>query len=106
MQFNFNLKTAYVKVVTDFRPDLVCFVAGADPYKEDQLGGLSLTMQGLEARDRLVFETALRAGTPVMVALAGGYALDTDDTVTIHCNTCRQARDVLQAAGGFTRRTH
>ncbi len=101
-----KLKTAYVKVVTDFRPDLVCFVAGADPYKEDQLGGLSLTMQGLEARDRLVFETALRAGTPVMVALAGGYALDTDDTVTIHCNTCRQARDVLQAAGGFTRRTH
>ena len=100
-----KLKTAYAKVVTDFRPDLVCFVAGADPYKEDQLGGLSLTMQGLEARDRLVFETAVRAGTPVMVALAGGYALDTDDTVTIHCNTCRQGRDVLQAAGGFTRRT-
>ena len=98
-----KLKTAYAKVVTDFGPDLVCFVAGADPYKEDQLGGLSLTMQGLEARDHLVFETALRAGTPVMVTLAGGYASDTDDTVTIHCNTCRQARDVRQAAG-FIRR--
>ena len=98
-----KLSTAYGKAVEDFRPDLVCFIAGADPYKEDQLGGLTLTMAGLEARDRVVFGKALGPGIPVAVALAGGYAMDTDDTVAIHCNTCRQARDVLGAVG-FSRR--
>jgi acetoin utilization deacetylase AcuC-like enzyme len=97
-----KLGVAYSKAVVDYAPDLVCFAAGADPYKEDQLGGLSLTMKGLEQRDRLIFEEALRMGIPVAVALAGGYAMDTDDTVTIHCNTCKQAR---AAATGFTRRT-
>lgn len=107
-----KLGVAYSKAVVDYAPDLVCFVAGADPYKEDQLGGLSLTMKGLEQRDRLIFERALGAGIPVAVALAGGYAMDTDDTVTIHCNTCKQARAALAScspsstatASGFTRR--
>jgi acetoin utilization deacetylase AcuC-like enzyme len=93
-----KLQIAYEKAVADFRPELICFLAGADPYKEDQLGGLSLTIAGLIARDRLVFETALAAGIPVMVTLAGGYAMDTDDTVTIHCNTCLEARDTLANA--------
>jgi acetoin utilization deacetylase AcuC-like enzyme len=99
-----KLSVAYGKAVDDYRPDLVCFLAGADPYAEDQLGGLRLTLAGLAARDRLVFEKALGAGLPVVVALAGGYAMDTDDTVTIHCNTCRQGRDALRAAG-FRQRT-
>ena len=94
-----KLRVAYGKAVADFRPDLICFLAGADPFKEDQLGGLSLTIAGLAARDRLVFDTALAAGAPVMVTLAGGYAIDTEDTVTIHCNTCREALESL------TRRT-
>jgi len=89
-----KLGEGYRRAIDEFRPDLVCFVAGADPYEEDQLGGLSLTMDGLAARDRLVFE----AGIPVVVTLAGGYAANTDDTVAIHCNTVRQARS-------FTRRT-
>jgi acetoin utilization deacetylase AcuC-like enzyme len=70
--------------------------AGADPYREDQLGGLALTIDGLKRRDQLVFETALADSVPVAVVLAGGYARDTNDTVTIHCNTAKAACDALQ----------
>ena len=68
---------------------------GADPYQQDQLGGLALTMEGLRARDALVFEVAKSHGTPVAVVLAGGYARNVEDTVTIHCNTAKAARDAL-----------
>jgi acetoin utilization deacetylase AcuC-like enzyme len=84
-----------LKVALSFVPDLLIYVAGADPYREDQLGGLTLTIEGLKSRDRLVFETALAQSVPVAVVLAGGYARDTNDTVTIHCNTAKAARDVL-----------
>jgi acetoin utilization deacetylase AcuC-like enzyme len=77
------------------RPDLICYLAGADPYCEDQLGGLSLTMEGLKARDSLVFQIAKAEGIPVMVTLAGGYAMKLEDTVTIHCNTVVAARQVF-----------
>jgi acetoin utilization deacetylase AcuC-like enzyme len=85
-----------LKVAMSFAPDMLLYVAGADPYREDQLGGLALTIGGLKRRDRLVFETALAQSVPVAVVLAGGYALDTEDTVTIHCNTARAAREALQ----------
>lgn len=78
-----------------FAPHLIVYVAGADPYREDQLGGLKLTMQGLKQRDRLVFETALEKRVPLAVTLAGGYARDTADTVAIHCNTVREAAAAL-----------
>jgi acetoin utilization deacetylase AcuC-like enzyme len=83
-----------------FRPDLIIYVAGADPYGEDQLGGLSLTFQGLKERDRLVIGTALRAGIPVACVLAGGYATNVEDTITIHANTAAVARDMLLATPG------
>jgi len=85
-----------LKVAMSFAPHLVFYVAGADPYRQDQLGGLALTIEGLKRRDQLVFETALAASVPVAVVLAGGYARDTNDTVTIHCNTVKAARDALQ----------
>jgi acetoin utilization deacetylase AcuC-like enzyme len=88
------LERALERAIGESRPDLVMYVAGADPYREDQLGGLALTLDGLEARDRMVFEMGLRAA-PVVVTLAGGYASNTNDTVTIHCNTARAARRVL-----------
>jgi acetoin utilization deacetylase AcuC-like enzyme len=78
-----------------FEPHLIVYLAGADPYREDQLGGLKLTMEGLKHRDHLVFETALHKNVPLAVTLAGGYARDTADTVTIHCNTVKEARDAL-----------
>jgi len=78
------------------RPDLVFYLAGADPYKADQLGGLGLTLAGLKTRDELVFEGARSAGAAIAACLAGGYAIRTDDTVEIHCNTVRVARAVME----------
>jgi acetoin utilization deacetylase AcuC-like enzyme len=78
-----------------FAPELICYLAGADPYKEDQLGGLSLTIAGLKQRDLLVFQTAKAAGIPVMVTFAGGYAMKLEDTITIHCNTVLAAKEVF-----------
>ncbi len=81
--------------LSKFKPDLICYVAGADPYREDQLGGLSMTIEGLKERDALVFRTAKAGGIPVMVTLAGGYALKLEDTITIHCNTVVAAKEVF-----------
>jgi acetoin utilization deacetylase AcuC-like enzyme len=81
-----------------FSPDLICYIAGADPYREDQLGGLELTILGLKQRDKLVFEVAKTRGIPVMVTYAGGYAHDVQDTVTIHVNTVLAAKEVWSKA--------
>jgi len=94
-----RLSAAYRFPVSGFHPDLVVYVAGADPYREDQLGGLSLTLEGLQRRDRLVIETALREGSPVAIVLAGGYAIQVEDTVTIHANTAKVAKETLEAVG-------
>jgi acetoin utilization deacetylase AcuC-like enzyme len=80
-----------------FEPELLCYVAGADPYREDQLGGLALTIEGLKQRDELVFRVAKARGIPVMVTLAGGYAQNIEDTISIHCNTVVAAREVFAA---------
>lgn len=69
------------------RPELVIFVAGADPFEGDRLGGLRLTKAGLAERDRLVVETVRAAGVPLALTLAGGYAIDVNDTVDIHVAT-------------------
>jgi acetoin utilization deacetylase AcuC-like enzyme len=74
---------------------LWCYVAGADPYGQDQLGGLGLTIDGLRRRDQLVFGHALSRSIPIMVTLAGGYARRVEDTVTIHANTVRALQEVL-----------
>jgi acetoin utilization deacetylase AcuC-like enzyme len=81
-----------------FEPELICYIAGADPYREDQLGGLSLTIDGLKQRDALLFRVARARGIPVMVTYAGGYANNVEDTVTIHCNTVIAAKEVFTAA--------
>ena len=77
-----------------FMPDLLCYIAGADPYCEDQLGGLALTIAGLKRRDELVFQVARARGIPVMVTYAGGYAHNVQDTVMIHVNTILAAKEV------------
>jgi acetoin utilization deacetylase AcuC-like enzyme len=89
------LEKHLVQALHDFHPDLLFYVGGADPYREDQLGGLALTIEGLARRDALVFEHAHRHGVPVAVALAGGYARRVEDTVTIHVNTILAARDLV-----------
>jgi acetoin utilization deacetylase AcuC-like enzyme len=83
----------------EFSPQLLFYVAGADPYREDQLGGLALTMEGLGHRDALVFEYARRNQVPVAVTLAGGYARQVKDTVRIHVNTIVAASHAAQQPG-------
>jgi acetoin utilization deacetylase AcuC-like enzyme len=80
----------------DFAPQILFYVAGADPYREDQLGGLALTMDGLARRDALVFDYARRNKVPVAITLAGGYARRVEDTVQIHVNTILAAREAAQ----------
>jgi acetoin utilization deacetylase AcuC-like enzyme len=81
----------------EFRPEILFYVGGADPFCEDQLGGLMLTKKGLMTRDRRVFEEARRRGIPVATALAGGYARRVEDTIRIHVNTIVAAREVALA---------
>jgi acetoin utilization deacetylase AcuC-like enzyme len=89
------LDNALSSGLRQFSPDLICYIAGADPYREDQLGGLNLTIDGLKHRDRLVFEVAKARGIPAMATFAGGYARRIEDTVTIHCNTIIAAKEVF-----------
>ena len=90
-----QLREAYNPAVAEFRPDVLFYVAGADPFMEDQLGGLLLTLDGLARRDRLVMGNALTEGVPVCVTLAGGYSFNVQDTVTIHANTVKAAAELL-----------
>lgn len=78
-----------------FRPQLLVYVAGADPYHDDQEGGLGLTFEGLQRRDQIVFQEAKRRRVPVVVVLAGGYARKTADTVAIHVSTIRSGLEVI-----------
>jgi acetoin utilization deacetylase AcuC-like enzyme len=77
-----------------FQPELVFYVGGADPYREDQLGGLKLSLDGLRRRDELVFRMAREWKAPVAITFAGGYARNVEDTVQIHVNTVLAARDI------------
>jgi len=89
-QYQAALERALVEVAR-FAPDLVIYLAGADPYQHDRLGGLRLTKDALRARDRSVFDWCRRANVPVATLLAGGYAYDTADTVDIHVGTVEEA---------------
>ncbi len=89
------LEKNLIQALEHFHPDLLFYVGGADPYCEDQLGGLALTVDGLARRDRLVYEHARRRGIPVAITLAGGYARRIADTVRIHVNTILAARDTF-----------
>jgi acetoin utilization deacetylase AcuC-like enzyme len=80
------------------RPDVVFYLAGADPYEGDRLGRLKLTVDGLRHRDRFVFDGCRDRGLPVVVAMSGGYAPDVDAIVTIHANTIREAVACQRAA--------
>ena len=90
------LDNALSSGLRQFDPELICYVAGADPFREDQLGGLSLSIDGLKQRDELVFRAARARNIPVMTTYAGGYAVRVEDTVTIHCNTVIAAAEVYK----------
>lgn len=88
-----ELERGLDKSLAGFSPQFLFYIAGADPYHDDQLGGLGLTVEGLERRDRLVFEKAQAKKIPVAITLAGGYARRVEDTVLIHTNTIRMAKE-------------
>ncbi len=88
-----ELEKGLERALGEFHPDLISYVAGADPYRDDQLGGLRVSLEGLERRDRLVFEKARSKKIPIAVTLAGGYARRVEDTIQIHTNTIRVAKE-------------
>src|SRR5262245_28060737 len=84
-------------VLDGHRPDVVFYLAGADPYEGDRLGRLKLTVDGLRARDRMVFDACRALDVPAVVVMSGGYASDVDAIVTIHTNTIREAVHACQS---------
>lgn len=84
-----SLKSQIPRVYEEFNPDVVFYLAGADPYEKDQLGGLKMSLEGLKERDRAVIQGALRLKIPVIILFAGGYAYDVMDTVAVHLNTIK-----------------
>ena len=85
-----KLANALPKVMRS-RPELIFYLAGADPFQQDRLGGLALTLDGLRRRDRLVLDAAAATGIPVAIVLAGGYAVRVEDTISAHVNTVVEA---------------
>lgn len=88
------LRTHFPDLYTQYKPDIVFYLAGADPYEKDQLGGLKLTQEGLMERDRIVLKEAKNLGIPAVILLAGGYAYQVQDTVDIHLNTIKTAQKI------------
>ena len=86
-------------LVFESSPELIVYVAGADPFRSDRLGGLAMTFAGLRARDRMVFSAVRDRHLPVVVVLAGGYAVDVEDTVAVHvatveeCQKCQECQN-------------
>ncbi|MGI8883795.1 MAG: histone deacetylase family protein [Pyrinomonadaceae bacterium] len=76
-------------------PDIIFYLGGADPYENDKLGRLGLSIEGLLRRDETVLEFAKEHHTPIVTTMSGGYALDINDTVEIHCNTIRAVKKVF-----------
>lgn len=76
-------------------PDLIFYLAGADPYENDKLGRLGVTIEGLRRRDEMVLEFARSRSVPIVTTMSGGYAADIADTVEIHCNTIRAVKKVF-----------
>jgi acetoin utilization deacetylase AcuC-like enzyme len=92
-----TLLPAVKKSIADFKPDILFYVGGADPYREDQLGGLDLSMEGLQKRDAGVFTEACNRNIPVATTLAGGYARRLADTIQIHVNTIAAAKHLAES---------
>lgn len=87
-----SIKAHFPRIYQEFQPDIVFYLAGADPFEKDQLGGLRLTKDGLKERGKIIIGQARRLKIPVAVLLAGGYAHDVQDTVAIHLNTVKVAQ--------------
>ncbi|WP_156117651.1 histone deacetylase family protein [Collimonas arenae] len=81
------LQDAMATMLARFTPQLIIFLAGADPHEGDRLGRLKLSFDGLARRDAMVLETAGRHAIPVAISMAGGYGKNIQDTVAVHLQT-------------------
>ncbi|MGQ0649386.1 MAG: histone deacetylase family protein [Gemmatimonadaceae bacterium] len=90
-----RLVEALPGVLQTARPDIVFYLAGADPHEGDRLGRLSLTLAGLERRDHVVLRACREVGIPVAITIAGGYGRDIATTVEVHSRTAKAARDYV-----------
>lgn len=82
------------------QPDIVFYLAGADPYEKDKLGRLKLTKPGLRQRDEIILQYAKQQNVPITTTMSGGYAQDIQDTVEIHANTIRAVKTVFHSQNG------
>lgn len=82
------------RIYDEFQPELIYYLAGADPYIKDQLGGLELTKAGLKKRDQLVIGNARSRNIPMVIVFAGGYAFDIGEVADIHISTIISARKI------------
>jgi acetoin utilization deacetylase AcuC-like enzyme len=96
-EYVWHLERGLDEALERARPQLVFYLAGADPYEDDRLGRLKLTKRGLARRDEHVLATLHARGIPVAIAMAGGYARDIEDSVAIHANTLRTARRIWES---------
>jgi len=78
-------------------PEIVFYLAGADPFAKDKLGRLALSIDGLRERDRYVLRECYEREVPVATVMSGGYGKDIDDTIEIHCNTIRTVKHIFEA---------
>ena len=94
-----RLAEALPRVLATSRPDLIIYLAGADPHEHDRLGRLRLTFDGLARRDAMVLEACREVGIPVCVTIAGGYGSPIDSSVEAHVRTVRVAREFADGGG-------
>jgi len=95
-----NTLASSLPSVFAWNPDVIFYLAGADPYVEDKLGRLSLSLDGLRKRDYCVLSACYQREIPVASVMSGGYATDINDTVEIHCNTIRVVKQIFEARSG------
>ena len=86
-QYLAALQSALATLMQQFKPELIIYLAGADPHEGDRLGRMKLSMSGLAERDRMVFELGLQHAIPIAIAMAGGYGKNIEDTVAVHVQT-------------------
>ncbi len=85
-------------------PEIVFYLAGADPYVGDKLGRLALSIDGLRERDAYVLRECYKREIPVVTVMSGGYGKDINDTIEIHCNTIRMVKEVFESRVAARRR--
>ncbi len=90
------LEQALAQLDAHFKPGLVLYLAGADPFEGDRLGRLKLSFEGLMARDQRVFDWCWQRRIPAVFVMAGGYGVRIEETVQAQCNTYTLATQAWQ----------